>query len=257
MTGNITRTVGCDLGDRYSHVYVLDATGQVVDRARLVTSQSGFSKWFRGLARCRVVLEVGTHSRWVHKLLSELGHEVIVANARQVQLISASSRKDDRVDAETLARLARGDVQLLRPIRHRSEEAQRHLGKRRGRKREQEGGEQGAHDRFLELGDEVEQHAIEGLEQQVQRLVDVQVIAFLAFAEIDQPVAEEFNGGAEGGAGDDVDDAGMGERVGRQPVIPGREAVAVLFLEAGAIVPVLGRAHRIRLQDKIADGVPD
>jgi transposase len=54
-------------------------------------------------------------------------HEVIVANARQVKLISQSSRKDDRLDAQTLARLARVDPQLLRPIQHRSEEAQTHL----------------------------------------------------------------------------------------------------------------------------------
>ena len=52
---------------------------------------------------------------------------MIVANARQVQLISASSRKDDRVDAQMLARLARMDPQLLRPIRHRSEQAQEDL----------------------------------------------------------------------------------------------------------------------------------
>jgi transposase len=64
----------------------------------------------------------------VSRLLTSLGHEVIVANARQVQLISRNSRKDDQVDAELLARLARVDPQLLRPIRHRSEEAQRHLG---------------------------------------------------------------------------------------------------------------------------------
>ena len=53
-----------------------------------------------------------------------MGHEVIVANARQVKLISQSSRKDDRLDAQLLARLARLDPQLLRPIRHRSERAQ-------------------------------------------------------------------------------------------------------------------------------------
>jgi transposase len=52
---------------------------------------------------------------------------VIVANARQVQLISTSSRKNDRLDAQLLARLARMDPQLLRPIQHRSEQAQIHL----------------------------------------------------------------------------------------------------------------------------------
>jgi transposase len=60
-------------------------------------------------------------------LLARWGHEVIVANARQVKLISQSSRKDDRLDAQTLARLARVDPKLLRPIRHRSETAQGHL----------------------------------------------------------------------------------------------------------------------------------
>lgn len=59
--------------------------------------------------------------------LSKYGHEVIVANARQVKLISESSRKNDKLDAQMLARLARVDPQLLRPIRHRSEEAQRDL----------------------------------------------------------------------------------------------------------------------------------
>jgi transposase len=62
-----------------------------------------------------------------------LGFEVIVANARQVQLISASSRKNDRVDAQMLARLARVDPELLRPIRHRSEQGQADLMKIRVR----------------------------------------------------------------------------------------------------------------------------
>jgi transposase len=44
-----------------------------------------------------------------------------------VQLISKNRQKDDRNDARTLARLARADVQLLSPIRHRSYGAQTHL----------------------------------------------------------------------------------------------------------------------------------
>jgi transposase len=51
----------------------------------------------------------------------------VVANPRQVKRIGASSRKDDRMDAQTLARLARVDPQLLRPIQHRSEKAQADL----------------------------------------------------------------------------------------------------------------------------------
>ena len=93
MTGNITKTVGCDLGDKYSHVCVLDDRGDVEQRARLVTSRAGFTKWFSPLAPYRVALEVGTHSRWVSLLLRELGHEPIVANSHQVRLIHKAKRK--------------------------------------------------------------------------------------------------------------------------------------------------------------------
>jgi len=70
---------------------------------------------------------VGTHSPWLSRLLKDLGYEVTVANARQVPLISRSSRKNDRMDALMLAKLLRSDPDLLRPIRHRSEQAQADL----------------------------------------------------------------------------------------------------------------------------------
>jgi len=127
MTRDITKTVGCDLGDRFSHVCVLNDLGNVEARARLSTSRAGFRKWFAAMAPCRVVIEVGTHSRWVSKLLEELGHEVIVANPRQVRLIHQGKRKNDKLDAEKLARLARVDTQLLSPIKHRNEETHSQL----------------------------------------------------------------------------------------------------------------------------------
>ena len=74
-----------------------------------------------------MAIETGTHSPWVSRLLTELGHQVLVAHAQKVQLITKSSRKDDRHDARTLARLARIDPELLGPVRHRSAQAQIHL----------------------------------------------------------------------------------------------------------------------------------
>ena len=71
-----------------------------------------------------MVVEIGTHSPWISRLLSELGIEVIVANARKVRLIGESRKKDDRIDARTLARLARIDPELLCPVKHRSAQAQ-------------------------------------------------------------------------------------------------------------------------------------
>src|SRR5205823_1992934 len=78
---------------------------------------------FGGMLRSRVALETGIHSPWVSRLLSEVGHEVIVAHARKVRLIGESRKKDDRLDAQTLARLARIDPQLLCPVKHRSANA--------------------------------------------------------------------------------------------------------------------------------------
>ncbi|MGB2901653.1 MAG: IS110 family transposase [Candidatus Acidiferrum sp.] len=117
-------TIGLDLGDRSSCYCVLDDRGEVIREGSVSTNKKAIAKVFGSKCRCRIALEVGTHSPWVSRLLLAWGHEVVVANPRQVKLISASSRKDDRLDAQTLARLARIDPQLLRPIRHRSAKAQ-------------------------------------------------------------------------------------------------------------------------------------
>ena len=77
------------------------------------TSAKALQEVFSGMPGSRIALEIGTHSPWISRLLSELGHEVIVANARKVRLIGESRKKDDRLDARTLARLARIDPELL------------------------------------------------------------------------------------------------------------------------------------------------
>src|SRR5450432_854171 len=120
-------TIGMDLGDKSSRFCCLDKEGTVAEEGSVAMTRKAMLQAFGARPRCRIAVEVGTHSPWVSRLLSSLGYEVIVANARQVKLISQSSRKDDRLDAQTLARLARVDPQLLRPIRHRSEEAQLEL----------------------------------------------------------------------------------------------------------------------------------
>jgi transposase len=120
-------TIGLDLGDRFAYYCVLDQAGEVLVEDRLPTSKPGMEHVFGKIPRSRVALETGTHSPWVSRQLTQLGHEVIVAHARNVRLIGESSRKDDRLDARTLARLARIDPELLGPVRHRSAQAQIHL----------------------------------------------------------------------------------------------------------------------------------
>src|SRR5207244_2194285 len=101
--------------------------GEVILEGSVATTESALRSWVEEMGPCVVAMEVGTHSPWVSRLLKESGQQVIVANARRVRLIIESSRKNDRLDARTLARLARMDVALLAPIRHRSAQAQEHL----------------------------------------------------------------------------------------------------------------------------------
>ena len=118
-------TIGLDLGDRFSTYCMLDdELGEVLLEGQLATTSKAMRESFAKLPRSRMALETGTHSPWVSRLLTELGHEVIVAHARKVRLIGESSRKDDRMDPRTLARLARIDPQLLSPVQHRSAQAQ-------------------------------------------------------------------------------------------------------------------------------------
>lgn len=120
-------TVGLDLGDRSSWYCMLDEAGSIVVEQKLSTTPKAMKEAFGAMPHCRVALETGMHSPWVSRLLSELGHEVIVAHARSVRLIGESRKKDDRMDAQTLARLARIDPQLLCPVKHRSAKAQADL----------------------------------------------------------------------------------------------------------------------------------
>jgi len=126
-------TIGLDLGDRWSWYCMLDESGSVLREQRLSTTAKALHEGFGKMPRSRIAVETGMHSPWVSRLLSELGHEVIVAHARSVRLIGESRKKDDRLDAQTLARLARIDPQLLCPVKHRSAQAQADLSVIRAR----------------------------------------------------------------------------------------------------------------------------
>jgi transposase len=128
-------TVGIDLGDKYSHLCVLDAeSGEVIEEGRLRTTPEAFRRRFASQRPMRIAIEAGTHSPWVSRLLEqECGHEVLVANPRKTRLIYSNKRKTDEMDAENLARLARLDPKLLYPVRHRGEGSQAHLALIRSR----------------------------------------------------------------------------------------------------------------------------
>lgn len=120
-------TIGIDLGDRHSHYAVLEADGTKRETGKVMTTPAAVTKRFGGIPCARIAIETGTHSPWMSRLLSSLGHEVWVANARQLPLISRNLRKHDEGDAELLARMARVDPVMLKPIEHGKPTAQADL----------------------------------------------------------------------------------------------------------------------------------
>jgi transposase len=112
--------VAIDLHDQYSQICVMNQAREILMEARVPTSRAAFVEFFGQRERSRVIYEAGPHALWVGELLRELGHDPIACHARRVRLIAESRNKNDRVDAELLARLSLSDLDLIRPIDQRS-----------------------------------------------------------------------------------------------------------------------------------------
>jgi len=120
-------TIGLDLGDRRSHFCVLNDRGDCPHRGEVPTTADALRAFFLQHVGEMLVMEVGGHSPWVSRLAEQTGLDVVVANPRKVALITKNERKNDRADAELLARLGRVDRRLLSPVHHRSSESQAHM----------------------------------------------------------------------------------------------------------------------------------
>ena len=125
--------IGLDLSDRTATYVVLSAEGKVVQDGKLRLSQAGLQRALGTRAPAQVAIEVGGHSPWVSRALTDMGLDVTIANPRQVKLISHGQKKSDLLDAENLARLLRYDRAMLRPVTHRGPAAQADLAVLRSR----------------------------------------------------------------------------------------------------------------------------
>lgn len=126
-------TIGLDLGDKMSCVCAVNAEGKVTERLTISTTAAGLETYFAGKNPCRVVMEVGTHSPWISRLIAGLGHEVFVANPSAMYGKRRRKKRNDPMDAEFLARQGRADPELLHAIQHRGVDTQKHLAMLRAR----------------------------------------------------------------------------------------------------------------------------
>jgi transposase len=99
-TEQMKMTAGMDLADNYSHLCLIDTeSGQLIEESRLRTTPEAMRRRFDSERPLHVAIEVGTHSPWVSLLLTECGHEVLIANPRKTRLIYGQRRKTDKLDA--------------------------------------------------------------------------------------------------------------------------------------------------------------
>ena len=117
--------IGIDLGDRYHHVCATDKDGKILKESSIPNDRSSLQQLCEEHPGSAVAIEVGTHSPWISRLLKEGGMDVTVANARKLRAIYQNERKCDVLDARMLAKLRRADRDLLSPIEHGSEQAQK------------------------------------------------------------------------------------------------------------------------------------
>jgi transposase len=102
--------VGVDLDKHNSQIAVLTDDGEIVQQ-RLANEATLLEKFFAQLPRqTPVALEASGTWWWLVDLLEQLGHRPVLSNPKQTKAIAAARLKNDRVDAERLALLLRGDL---------------------------------------------------------------------------------------------------------------------------------------------------
>jgi len=108
--------IGMDMGDKNHKAVGLSEDGEIICRDEVPCTPEDVRAYLKRHPGALLAIETGTHCRWVSKLGLELGHEVLVGNARKLRMIWDSSRKNDWRDAEMLAKVARADRSLLHPV---------------------------------------------------------------------------------------------------------------------------------------------
>ena len=76
------KVIGMDLGDKRHAVVVFDETGEEVQATEFANTSRQVQKYFCQHPGAVVVMEAGTHSGWISRLLEGMGHPVQVGNPR-------------------------------------------------------------------------------------------------------------------------------------------------------------------------------
>lgn len=98
--------IGLDVHERTSSLCILDANGRIVNRHVVKGHPRRVLEWLRGFEEpFAICFEASTNYGWLHDHLRKIAARVVVAHPGQLRLIFRAKRKNDRIDAERLAKL--------------------------------------------------------------------------------------------------------------------------------------------------------
>jgi len=130
----MNNVIGIDLGDKSHIAVVFDEHGAESKPQRITNTATSMEKFLSKYPGCTVVMEAGTHSPWISRLVESCGCTAHVGQPRKIRAIWDADDKSDERDARMLGRLYRFDVKMIPPVHHRGVEAQADLAMIKARK---------------------------------------------------------------------------------------------------------------------------
>ena len=120
----MTKVIGIDLGDKKHIAVLFDENGKESKPFSIPNTREGLNKTLTKHPGCTVVMEAGTHSPWISRLVESCGCKAHVGQPRKLRAIWDADDKSDERDARMLGRLYRFDPNMVPPVFHRGERAQ-------------------------------------------------------------------------------------------------------------------------------------
>src|SRR5712692_4245562 len=103
--------VGVDAHKATTQITIMDETGKIVKRKRIVSSPAGVSEALGAYGEpMKAVLEASYSWGPMYDWLAEIADEVVLAHPTKVRAIADARIKTDKIDSETLAHLLRADL---------------------------------------------------------------------------------------------------------------------------------------------------
>ena len=114
--------IGCDCHITSLDFAVVNERGQETKKQRVNTGVKEFMDFVKSISKPRtVIIEEGTLAGWLLEICTAYGEKLIITDPKRNRWISQAGQKNDTIDANKLAHLARGGYikEIHHPIGHR------------------------------------------------------------------------------------------------------------------------------------------